>query len=332
MEMAENNFLLQVEDLRKYYYKEQLFSADRKPIRAVDGVSFSIRKGETLGLVGESGCGKTTTGKAVLRLIEPTSGRILFKGQEILSLGRKSMRKLRPQMQFIFQDPYESLNPRMRVGEIVGEGLEIHNLAKGKEKAERVSDLLQKVGLHPQDTQRYPHEFSGGQRQRIGIARAISLQPELIVADEPVSALDVSIQAQILNLLMDLRDQLGLTYLFISHDLRIVRHISDRIAVMYAGKVVELARSEDLFDRPLHPYTQLLLAAIPKLGLLREEEEPREKESTFLSSGEEGKEECSFQPRCIHGREKCRREEPVLLDEGNDHWVACHFRSADMNR
>ena len=242
-----------------------MFSSDKKPIRAVDGISFSIRKGETLGLVGESGCGKTTAGKSVLRLIEPTSGQILFKDQDILRFDREAMRRLRPRMQFIFQDPYESLNPRMKVGEIVGEGLEVHRLARGVEKARRVSEILEKVGLHAQDTDRYPHEFSGGQRQRIGIARAVSLHPELIVADEPVSALDVSIQAQILNLLMDLRDQFGLTYLFISHDLRIVKHISDRIAVMYMGKIVEMANGEDLFRRPLHPYTQLLLAAIPKL-------------------------------------------------------------------
>ncbi|MFB3885546.1 MAG: ABC transporter ATP-binding protein [Thermodesulfobacteriota bacterium] len=319
--MIQDNYLIQVRDLKKYYYRERLFSSDEKPIRAVDGVSFSIRKGETLGLVGESGCGKTTVGKSILRLIEPTSGQILFKGQDILSLDRKAMRGLRPLMQFIFQDPYESLNPRMKVGEIVGEGLEVHRIARGREKAQRVSDLLGKVGLHPQDAFRYPHEFSGGQRQRIGIARAISLRPELIVADEPVSALDVSIQAQILNLLMDLRDQLGLTYLFISHDLRIVKHISDRIAVMYMGKMVEMADGEDLFRRPLHPYTQILLAAIPKLG-------PQKKEGPFVKEEyrptlPEGG--CVFQPRCPHPKERCRQEEPLLLDEGNDHFVACHF-------
>ena len=263
--MNKNNFLLQTRDLKKYFYKEGFFSSDKKPIRAVDGISFSIRKGETLGLVGESGCGKTTAGKSILRLIEPTSGQIFFEGQDILLLNRKAMRKLRPRMQFIFQDPYESLNPRMKVGEIVGEGPEVHRLALGKEKIQKVSDLLEKVGLHPLDAQRYPHEFSGGQRQRIGIARAVALNPELIIADEPVSALDVSIQAQILNLLMDLRDQLGLTYLFISHDLRVVKYISDRIAVMYMGKIVEMANSEDLFKRPLHPYTRVLLKAIPKL-------------------------------------------------------------------
>jgi oligopeptide/dipeptide ABC transporter ATP-binding protein len=274
--------------------------------------------------VGESGCGKTTAGKAILRLIEPTSGQVFFKEQNILGLDREAMRRLRPHMQFIFQDPYESLNPRMKVGEIVGEGLQIHGLASGKEKTQRVSELLEKVGLHPQDAFRYAHEFSGGQRQRIGIARAISLNPELIVADEPVSALDVSIQAQILNLLMDLRDQLGLTYLFISHDLRIVKHISDRIVVMYMGKIVEIANGEDLFQRPLHPYTQLLLKAIPKLDFAKKGEEKLLKEEYGPVPLERG---CLFQPRCPHFRERCQTEEPLLLDEGKEHLVACHFVS-----
>ena len=320
--MAETHSLLQVIDLKKYYYKQRLFSSEKKPIRAVDGVSLAIRKGETLGLVGESGCGKTTIGKSVLRLIEPTSGQILFGDQDILQLNRASLRKLRPRMQFIFQDPYESLNPRMKVGEIVGEGLEVHHIARGKEKGQRVSDILGKVGLHPQDADRYPHEFSGGQRQRIGIARAISLHPDLIVADEPVSALDVSIQAQILNLLMDLRDQFGLTYLFISHDLRIVKHISDRIAVMYMGKIVEMAGGEELFRHPLHPYTCLLLAAIPKLNLQKRIDPAAVREESRPLSSEQG---CSFQPRCPHSEERCKVEEPQLLDAGGGHWVACHF-------
>ena len=322
--MSQNNLLIQVQDLKKYFYRGGFFSTEKKPIRAVDGISFSIRKGETLGLVGESGCGKTTAGKSILRLIEPTSGQVFFKEQDILGLDREAMRRLRPHMQFIFQDPYESLNPRMKVGEIVGEGLQIHGLALGKEKIERVSELLEKVGLHPQDALRYAHEFSGGQRQRIGIARAISLNPELIVADEPVSALDVSIQAQILNLLMDLRDQLGLTYLFISHDLRIVKHISDRIAVMYMGKIVEIANGEDLFQRPLHPYTQLLLKAIPKLDPAKKRDEELLKEELRPLPLERG---CLFQPRCPHFGERCQTEEPVLLDEGKDHLVACHFVS-----
>jgi oligopeptide transport system ATP-binding protein len=322
--MSQNNFLIQVRDLKKYFYKEGFFSSDKKPIRAVDGISFSIRKGETLGLVGESGCGKTTAGKSILRLIEPTSGQIFFEGQDILLLNRKAMRELRPRMQFIFQDPYESLNPRMKVGEIVGEGPEVHRLALGKEKIQKVSDLLEKVGLHPLDAQRYPHEFSGGQRQRIGIARAVALNPELIIADEPVSALDVSIQAQILNLLMDLRDQLGLTYLFISHDLRVVKYISDRIAVMYMGKIVEMADSEDLFKRPLHPYTRVLLKAIPKL-------DPKKKRGETFSQDEHrplpSDQGCLFQSQCPHSRENCKTEDPQLLDEGEDHLVACHFVS-----
>jgi oligopeptide transport system ATP-binding protein len=322
--MLKNNFLLQVRDLKKYFYKESLFSSDKRPIRAVDGISLSIRKGETLGLVGESGCGKTTAGKSILRLIEPTSGQILFKGLDILGLHRGVLRALRRHMQFIFQDPYESLNPRMKVEEIVGEGLEVHRIARGKEKLRRVSELLEKVGLHPQDAQRYPHEFSGGQRQRIGIARAISLNPELIVADEPVSALDVSIQAQILNLLMDLRDQLGLTYLFISHDLRIVKHISERIAVMYMGKIIEMANSEDLFRRPLHPYTQVLLKAIPKLDLSQKREGALVKDEHLLLPSDRG---CLFQPRCLHSKERCQAEDPLLLDEGEEHHVACHFVS-----
>jgi oligopeptide transport system ATP-binding protein len=324
MDKAKNQYLIEVRDLKKYFYRERLFSSDKEPIRAVDGISFSIRKGETLGLVGESGCGKTTAGKSILRLIEPTSGQVFFNGKDIVRLDREAMRKTRPYMQFIFQDPYESLNPRMKVGEIVGEGLEVHNMVRGKEKFNRVTELLKKVGLHPQDALRYPHEFSGGQRQRIGIARAISLNPELIVADEPVSALDVSIQAQILNLLMDLRDQLGLTYLFISHDLRIVKHISDRIAVMYMGKIAEMAFGEDLFHRPLHPYTQLLLKAIPKLDPAQRREEAFAKEEPRILPSERG---CLFQPRCPHSKEKCQSEAPLLLDEGENHFVACHFVS-----
>jgi oligopeptide transport system ATP-binding protein len=322
--MSDNHFLLQVQNLKKYYFKEQLFSSDKKPIRAVDGVSFSIRKGETLGLVGESGCGKTTVGKSVLRLVEPTSGQVFFKGQDILRLDREEMRKRRPYMQFIFQDPYESLNPRLKVGEIVGEGLEVHRIATGKEKERRVLDILKKVGLHPQDAFRYPHEFSGGQRQRIGIARAISLNPELVVADEPVSALDVSIQAQILNLLKDLRDQLELTYLFIRMTFG-SSHISDRIAVMYLGKIVELANGEELFRRPLHPYTKLLLTSIPRLEAYKERKEGPAKEDQHLMLLEKG---CSFQPRCPHSKERCSVEEPLLLDIGEDHFVACHFTAS----
>jgi oligopeptide transport system ATP-binding protein len=327
--MSDNHFLLEVQDLKKHFFKEQFLSRDQKPVRAVDGVSFSIRKGETLGLVGESGCGKTTVGKSILRLIEPTSGRIFFDGKDILSLNRETMRRLRPRMQFVFQDPYESLNPRMKVKEVVGEGLTVHGRVRGyQEMTDQVSAILEKVGLHPKDGERYPHEFSGGQRQRIGIARAISLNPELVVADEPVSALDVSIQAQILNLLMDLRDQLGLTYLFISHDLRVVKHISNRIAVMYLGKIVEMAHGEELFRRPLHPYTKLLLQSIPQLDAFEGRKERTVTEGDrFLASGQA----CSFQPRCPHGKERCRAEEPLLLNVGEDHLVACHFLRPEPN-
>jgi len=317
------NMLLQVQDLKKYFYKQGFFSTDKKPLRAVDGISFSIRKGETLGLVGESGCGKTTAGKSILRLIEPTSGKIIFDGKDLLTLDREEMRGLRPRMQFIFQDPFESLNPRMKVAEIVGEGLEVHRIAKGKERDLRVAELLEKVGLHPQDAHRYPHEFSGGQRQRIGIARAISLNPELIIADEPVSALDVSIQAQILNLLMDLRDQLQLTYLLISHDLRIVKHLSHRIAVMYMGRIVEMASGEELFQQPLHPYTKLLLSAITKLDPTKKAEELFIKEEELFPTPEDPK--CRFLPRCPHRSKRCQEEEPSLLNKGRDHFVACHL-------
>jgi len=322
LSMSKNNYLIEVKDLKKYYYKQRLFSSKKEMIRAVDGVSFRIKKGETLGLVGESGCGKTTVGKSILRLIEPTSGQIFFKGINLNALDRDELRRLRPSMQFIFQDPYESLNPRMRIEDIVGEGLEIHKIASGKEKSQRVSEILERVGLQSQDKNRYPHEFSGGQRQRIGIARAISLNPEFIVADEPVSALDVSIQAQILNLLMDLRDELGLTYLFISHDLRIVKHISDRVAVMYQGKIVEMADCEEIFKNPLHPYTQLLLKAIPKINGSR-------RIDPFVIKLENNQTNdlpwaCSFFKRCPISKDRCKQA-PSLIDQGNGHLVACHF-------
>lgn len=322
---SENDYLIEVRDLKKYYYKESLLSSKKEIIRAVDGVSFGIKKGETLGLVGESGCGKTTIGKTILRLIEPTSGEVIFKGINILNLDRDQLRTIRPLMQIIFQDPYESLNPRMKVEDIIGEGLEIHKIASGREKTKKVLELLERVGLQPQDKNRFPHEFSGGQRQRIGIARAISLNPEFIVADEPVSALDVSIQAQILNLLMDLRDQLGLTYLFISHDLRIVKHISDRIAVMFQGKIVEMAKSEELFKNPLHPYTKELLKAIPKyggstIGFFSPQEEILNLDGDMTIG-------CSFFMRCPASKRKCKSEAPTLINQGNDHFVSCHFPS-----
>src|ERR1043166_1164933 len=256
--------LLDVKHLKKHFpIKGGVFSKTIGYVYAVDDINFTLEKGETLGLVGESGCGKSTTGRTILRLIEPTDGMIAFEGQDITHLDKSAMRALRREMQIIFQDPYASLNPRMTVGSIIGEPLEIHKIAKGSEKEERVASLLQKVGLRAEDMRKYPHEFSGGQRQRIGIARALALNPKLIVCDEPVSALDVSIQAQILNLLKDLQQDLGLPYLFISHNLAVVEHISHRIAVMYLGRIVELADKATIFPRPGHPYTEALLSAIP---------------------------------------------------------------------
>ncbi len=272
-------------------------------------------------MVGESGCGKTTAGKSVLRLIEPTSGQIIFKGQNILELDREAMRKLRPRMQFIFQDPYESLNPRMKVGEIVGEGLEVHRLARGPEKLRRVSEILEQVGLHPQDAERYPHEFSGGQRQRIGIARAISLHPELIVADEPVSALDVSIQAQILNLFMELRRDVGLTSIFISHNLEVVEHVSEKVAIMYLGRIVEHAETEELFDSPLHPYTLALLREVPSIEKRRMDFTPIKGEVPSPLNPPPG---CHFHPRCCFLVDQCKTDQPVLREVKPNHFVACH--------
>src|SRR5256712_595780 len=257
--------LLDVKALKMHFPLTQgiIFQRQVGAVRAVDGIDFFVEKGETLGLVGESGCGKSTTGRAILQLYKPTAGAVLFDGVELTKLGGEAMRKMRRRMQMIFQDPYASLNPRMTVGSIIGEPLEVHNLARGKEKTERVQELLRVVGLNPYFTNRYPHEFSGGQRQRIGIARALAVQPQFIVCDEPISALDVSIQAQIVNLLMDLQDELGVAYLFISHDLRVVRHISQRVCVMYLGKIVEQGSTDQIYAAPLHPYTRALLGAVP---------------------------------------------------------------------
>ena len=265
--------LLEIRDLKKHFpVGDGLFSRNKGSVKAVDGVNLTVKEGETLGLVGESGCGKSTLGRTILRLIEPTSGEVIFHGKNLLALSQRELRDMRREMQIIFQDPYASLNPRMRVGDIVGEGLEIHKLAKGKAKRERVMELLHQVGLREDHYDRYPHEFSGGQRQRIGIARALAVSPKFIVCDEPVSSLDVSIQAQIINLLQELQEKMHLTYLFISHDLRVVEHISHRVAIMYLGKVVEIAKSETIYRDAKHPYTRALLSAVPMPDMERKKE------------------------------------------------------------
>jgi oligopeptide/dipeptide ABC transporter ATP-binding protein len=300
-----------------------IFGGKRGEVRAVDGVTAALFPGETLGLVGESGCGKSTLGRAILRLIEPTSGQVLFQGQDILGMDRRQLRGKRREMQIIFQDPYASLNPRMQVGDIVGEALAIHRVAFGRERRERVYELLQTVGMPSESYQRYAHEFSGGQRQRIGIARALAVIPKLIVADEPVSALDVSIQAQILNLLMDLQERFGLTYLFISHDLRVIEHVSDRVAVMYLGKIVELATRESLYKGPLHPYTQALLSAIPL-------PDPGQRKQRIILKGDvpspiNPPPGCAFHTRCPYVQDRCRGETPVLREFSPGHFASCHF-------
>lgn len=317
--------LLEVKELVKHFpiHKGFILSKQVGAVKAVDGVSFTIDRGETLGLVGESGCGKSTTGRLILRLIEATSGEVWFEGRNILSLGREEMRELRKDMQIIFQDPYASLNPRMTVGDIIGEPLQIHGIARGREREQRVRQLLEVVGLASYHARRYPHEFSGGQRQRIGVARALAVNPKIIVCDEPVSALDVSIQAQVVNLLQDLQEEYGLTYLFIAHDLSVVKHISDRVAVMYLGKIVELTDKQSLYDNPLHPYTKALLSAIPVPDpTLTRERIILEGDVPSPINPPSG---CRFHSRCSVAEEICRVEEPVFADSGGGHFVACHL-------
>ncbi len=315
--------LLEIRNLKKHFPVGQaLFSRNKDVLKAVDGVNLNVEQGETLGLVGESGCGKSTLGRAILRLIEPTGGEVYFEGKNLLTMSQRDLRDMRRQMQIIFQDPYASLNPRMRVGDIVGEGLEIHKIAKGRAKRDRVIELLRQVGLREDHYGRYPHEFSGGQRQRIGIARALGVGPKFIVCDEPVSSLDVSIQAQIINLLMELQEKMHLTYLFISHDLRVVEHISHRVAIMYLGKVVEIAQSDTIYRDAKHPYTRALLSSVPIPDV------DGKKERVLLQgdvpSPVNPPSGCAFHPRCAYRAPICDQMEPPLDFDADSHGVACH--------
>jgi peptide/nickel transport system ATP-binding protein len=323
--------LLEVQDLVKHFpIKKGFFKRQVGAVKAVDGVSLYVNQGETLGLVGESGCGKTTTGRCILRAIEPTSGHVFYRtasGErvDVTTLADEPLRLLRREMQMIFQDPYSSLNPRMTLREIVGEYLVVNRLARGRDLKDRVAELLQLVGLRPEYMTRYPHAFSGGERQRIGIARALAMRPRLIVADEPVSALDVSVQAQVLNLLQELQAKLGLTYLFIAHDLSVVEHISNRVAVMYVGKVVEMAETVELYGHPMHPYTEALLSAVPK-------PDPRLRSKRIILGGEVADASnmpsgCSFHPRCNYVMERCKTETPHLVEVAPGHFVSCHRAS-----
>ncbi|MGI2327596.1 ABC transporter ATP-binding protein [Planococcus sp. YIM B11945] len=315
--------LIRVEDLQKHFTIKGGLGRSKKVVKAVDGVSFTIYKGETLGLVGESGCGKSTLGRNILRLQEPTGGKIFFNNQNILTYKRHELRKLRKQLQIIYQDPFSSLNPRFTVGEIIGEMYDIHGIAKGAEKEKKVKEMIELVGLDPSRYNSYPHEFSGGQRQRVGIARALALNPEFVVADEPVSALDVSVQSQVINLLMNLKKELGLTMLFIAHGLNVVRHISDRVGVMYLGRIVELSETDNIFESPAHPYTAALLSTVP-------EADPRMKKDRIVLKGEvpspaNPPSGCHFRTRCPLATERCAREAPPLSEVRENHFAACHY-------
>jgi len=335
--MSEENgseVLVRIQNLKKYFpIMRGVMRRQVGAVQAVDGVTFDIYKGETLGLVGESGCGKSTTGRAILQLLEPTAGTVYYEDKELTALNKSDLRKARRDMQMIFQDPYASLNPRMTVGNIVGEPLQIHNIGSNKSRKERTQELLGLVGLNPYFINRYPHEFSGGQRQRIGIARALATNPAFIVADEPISALDVSIQAQVVNLLDDLKVDLGLTYLFIAHDLSMVRYISDRVAVMYLGRIVELSNRDEVFDHPLHPYTQALLSAIPLPDPDKEDKRQRLILEGDVPSPADPPKACRFHPRCSYATDICSEIDPEFIDMGSEetpHWVACHHAEKFM--
>jgi oligopeptide/dipeptide ABC transporter ATP-binding protein len=317
--------LVEVDGLKKYFpVRTGLLARQVEPVRAVDDVTFALREGETLGIVGESGCGKSTLGRTIVRLLEPTAGDVRFEGRSIAKLKRRELRPLRREMQIVFQDPYSSLNPRKRIGSILAAPLKIHRMVDAKDRRRHVQQLLEVVGLSPEHYNRYPHEFSSGQRQRIGVARAVALRPKLIVADEPVSALDVSIQSQMLNLLGDLQNDFQLTYIFIAHDLAVVRHVSDQIAVMYLGKVVELAPAEELYKRPIMPYTEALLSAIPVPDPDLSDQRDRIVLQGEVPSAIDPPSGCRFHPRCRYRTEICTRVEPPLVDYGNDHLAACH--------
>ena len=327
--MAEQTKLLEIKDLKKYFTVKKSGFNKNQMVKAVDGVSMDIFRGETLGLVGESGCGKTTLGRTIIRLYEPTSGSIIYDGKPIYDSEKKIAEKMLPyrrKMQIIFQDPSASLDPRMTVGEIVGEALDIHKLYTGKgEREARINQLLEEVGLNTEHSNRFPHEFSGGQQQRIGIARALAVEPEFIVCDEPISALDVSIQSQVVNMLEDLQDELGLTYLFIAHDISVVRHISNRIGVMYLGNLVELAESYELYRNPIHPYTKTLMSAVP----IPDPVVTRARERVILEgdipSPINPPSGCKFHTRCPYATERCKQEVPVFKDHGGGHYAACHL-------
>ena len=323
--MAEKT-LLQIQDLKMYFENRKgWFGKKIEYVKAVDGVSLEIKQGETVGLVGESGCGKSTTGYSIMRLYKPTSGKIIYDGVDIAGMSAKEVWPYRKRMQMIFQDPYASLNPRMTVSDIIGEPLDIYHLCEGKERQERIYELLNTVGLGKEHASRYPHEFSGGQRQRVGIARALAVNPEFVVCDEPISALDVSIQAQVVNMLEDLQAELGLTYLFIAHDLSMVRHISKKVGVMYLGSLVEMAETEELYEHTLHPYTKALMSAVPELDPAISKTKKVEMLKGDVPSPIDSPKGCKFATSCPHATARCMEERPQLKDAGGGHLVACHL-------